>query len=72
MWWDVEGDLRRVHVDVDECKGRSMLVLLYTHSTCRVRLQAQLLAEMDEEFGVGDLVSETFQEEKRHVRAMHG
>ena len=31
--------------------------------------QAQLLAEMDEEFGVGDLVSESFQEEKRHVGA---
>lgn len=31
--------------------------------------QAQLLAEMDEEFGVGDLVSESFQEEKRRVGA---
>ena len=29
--------------------------------------QAQMLAEMDREFGVGDLVSETFQEEKRQV-----
>lgn len=29
--------------------------------------QAQMLAEMDREFGVGELVSETFQEEKRQV-----
>ena len=34
---------------------------------CYMYFQARLLEEMDEEFGVGDLVAETFKEEKGKV-----
>ena len=44
------------------------MCMLYADGRCIVlHVQAKMLEEMDEEFGVGSLVTETLQEEKQQV-----